>query len=459
MLDLPPSSTEKHEVQSIPELANLFSGELDLIGFSHPARTPQVFSDTSSCGDAVPQLGSSSQSSSGPFSDAQILYFTPVQDGDDPKWLLESLVKNVEMEATKQARNSYRDEVQSAIWVRERKKAEERTAKEHRQAFDLLAHVAALRARRFKNRLQRTLAAGANARRDAEELERSRWVHALALILSPTDTPTGKLLTAQQTSFQFLGAGLRASTLRGNVRTVKKFMSWLGLTHQLAFPTSHLQYAQYLEVMQSEPANRGALKQCHAAFQFLETAAGLPDNAKLTTSELELMYKECLRRAAPGRPSKQARRMIVEILAAMEVFVMDQSKPKYLRIFGWWVLLQNWGTLRFSDHRGLLPEQISVSDRGFLAVLAESRLGSPDGSCKLQARLLIASPDFESSGLLTGRTPLLSRFRDSEQIAVLTPFSVDAAIGTTAGTFLDASLGAFIHAFLHFTPGLREVTA
>ena len=350
-LDLPPSSTEKHEVRSIPEHASLFSGELDLNGFSRPEQTPQVFSDTSSCGDAVPQPGSSSQSSSGPFSDAQILYYTLVQDGAIPSGFLaefESLVKNVEMDAARQARNSYRDEVHSTIWLHERKKAEERTAKEHKQAFDLLAHVAALRPRRFKNRLQRTLAAGANARRDAEELERSRWVHALALILSPTDTPTGKLLTTQQTSFQFLGAGLRASTLGGKVRTVKKFMAWLGLTHQLAFPTSYLQYAQYLEVRQSEPANRGALKQCHAAFQFLETTEGLPDTAKLTASELyELMYKECLRRAAPGRPSKQAPRMFVEILAAMEVFVVDQTKPKYLLIFGWWVLLQNWGTLRF----------------------------------------------------------------------------------------------------------------
>ena len=271
-LDLPVSSTEKHEVRSIPELD--FRN-----GFSRPERTPQVFSDTSSCGDALPQPGSSSQSSSGPFSDAQILYKTLVQDGAIPSGFMaefESLVKNVEMDATRQARNSYIDEVQSAIWLHERSKAEERTAKEHSQALDLFAHVAALRPRRFKNRLQRTLAAGANARRDAEELERSRWVHALALILSPTDTPTGKLLTSQQSSFQFLGAGLRASTLRGKVRTVKKFMAWLGLTHQLAFPTSYLQYAQYLEVRQSEPANRGALKQCHAAFQFLQQASLTP---------------------------------------------------------------------------------------------------------------------------------------------------------------------------------------
>ena len=120
---------------------------------------------------------------------------------------------------------------------------------------------------------------------------------------------------------------------------MKKFMAWLGLTHQLAFPTSYLKYAQYLEVRQSESANRGALKQCHVAFQFLETAAGLPDTAKLTTSELyDLM---CRTRAPDQTGDEDVRRN----LAAMEVFVMDRTKPKYLRIFGWWFLLQNWGTL------------------------------------------------------------------------------------------------------------------
>ena len=294
------NSTEKHEVQSISELANSFSGELDFLGVSRGERPPQVVSDPSSCGDAFPQPGGSPQSSSGPFSDAQILYCTLVQDGAIPSGFLAefgSLMRNVEMDATRQARNSHRDDEQSALWLHERSKASERTAEERRQTVDVLAQVATLRPRRFKNRLQSTLAAGANARRDAEEQERSRWVHALALILSPTDTPTGKLLTAQQTSFQFLGAGLRAK-----IRTVKKFMAWLGLTHQLAFPTSYLQYAQYLEVRQSEPANRGALKHCHAAFQFLETAAGLPDTAKWTTSEVyDLMYKECLRR----RPNRR----------------------------------------------------------------------------------------------------------------------------------------------------------
>ena len=62
------------EVQSISELANSFPGELDFLGVSRE-RTPHVISDLSSCGDAIPQPSSSSQSSSGPFSDARSQVF------------------------------------------------------------------------------------------------------------------------------------------------------------------------------------------------------------------------------------------------------------------------------------------------------------------------------------------------------------------------------------------------
>ena len=161
------------------------------------------------------------------------------------------------------------------LWLHKLSKATERNAKVERQTVDLLAQAATLRPRRFKSRLQRTLAAGAKARRDADQLERTRWVHALVIILSPTDMPTGKLLTTQQSSFQFLGAGAPGGQRsEGKSGPLKKFMAWLGLTHHVLFPTSYLQYAQHLEVGQSEPANRGALKQCYSSFQFLETSAG-----------------------------------------------------------------------------------------------------------------------------------------------------------------------------------------
>ena len=211
-----------------------------------------------------------------------------------------------------------------------------------------------------------------------DETPKSRWVHNLTLLLTGTDTPSGRVLASRQSRGQFLGAGLRASTLRGKVRNLRKFMAWLATTHQEVFPTSFLQYIQYLQVRQSEPSNRGALKDCHASFQFLEEVAGLPAEQKQTSTELyTLMYKEVLSQATPGRPVRQSPRMFVRLLAEIETLVVDPSKQTYLRIIGWWVLLQSWGTLRFSDHRGLLPKQITVDDTGFTGVLSRSKtLGS-----------------------------------------------------------------------------------
>ena len=241
----------------------------------------------------------------GSVADSQLLYYTLVRDGAVPAGFLfefESLMTGNEDDAARQSRQNFRDDVQSAIWLHEKSKEQNRERREAKTAADLFVQAANLKPRRFKNRLARTLAAGPNSRRDAEELEKSRWVHNLTLLLTGTDTPSGRLLASRQSSGQFLGAGLRASTLRGKVRNLRKFMAWLATTHQEVLPTSYLQYIQYLQVRQSEPSNRGALKDCHAAFQFLEEVAGLPAEQKQTSTELyTLMYKEVLSQATPSQ--------------------------------------------------------------------------------------------------------------------------------------------------------------
>ena len=152
-----------------------------------------------------------------------------------------------ESDAARQSRQNFRDDLQSAIWIHEGSKEQNRERREAKTAADLFVQAASLKPRRFKNRLARTLAAGPNSRLDAEELERSRWVHNLTLLLTGTDTPNSRLLAGRQSSGQFFGAGLRASTLRGKVRNLRKFMAWLATTHQEVFPTSYLQYIQYLQ--------------------------------------------------------------------------------------------------------------------------------------------------------------------------------------------------------------------
>ena len=65
-----------------------------------------------------------------------------------------------------------------------------------------------------------------------------------------------------------------------------------------------------------------------------------------------MIFRELLSAALPGQPAKQAPRILVSVLEAIETLVANTEVPPYLRVYGWWVLLQNWGTLRFSDHRG-----------------------------------------------------------------------------------------------------------
>ena len=86
-----------------------------------------------------------------------------------------------------------------------------------------------MKPRRYKTKFQRSLYAGPTARRDAEEAERTRWIHELSLIVSDTPTPMGALLAEKPGNVSMLGAGLRASTLRSRVSLLKKFF-WSSLT-------------------------------------------------------------------------------------------------------------------------------------------------------------------------------------------------------------------------------------
>ena len=100
-----------------------------------------------------------------------------------------------------------------------------------------------------------------------------------------------------------------------------------------------------------------------------------------------VIYKEILSSALPGRAKKQAPRMLISMIAALEKVVVGSGAPPYFRIFAWWLLLQNWGTLRFSDHRGIIPSEASLQSDGFLAKLTRSKTLGADRD--LQSRPVV----------------------------------------------------------------------
>ncbi len=60
-----------------------------------------------------------------------------------------------------------------------------------------------------------------------------------------------------------------------------------------------------------------------------------------------------------------------------EMMVTDSTEPRWLRAYAAWKLMQAWGVLRFGDHRGLAPADISVSDGQIMMVLRKSKTTGP----------------------------------------------------------------------------------
>ena len=229
--------------------------------------------------------------------------------------------------------------------------------------------------RRQPAKPQQSLYQGPNARKEAEETERTKWIELLGSMLAHTPTPIiGTLLAAQPSNLQLLGAGRRAATLRSRVRAVKRFLDWLAVSDAKGYPTELHDNTGYLQGRQSEPCTRGALKGAHKALVFMEEVAGVTAQARITTSSLYLvLQKELLANSIPGRPPKQASRMFMSMLAALEELTVDDKALPYYRVYAWWILLQSWGMMRFSDHRGLKPSDVQVTGNTMSAKLTRSK--------------------------------------------------------------------------------------
>ena len=189
--------------------------------------------------------------------DACLLYRTLVKDGAIPEGWEPDFVKLMQvarqagdrqLRAFSQVKNE-----DASVWLHEyHEKKAIAEMKEKQEAAQFMA-AWEMKPRRYKTKFQRSLYAGPTARRDAEEAERTRWIHELSLIVSGTPTPMGALLAVKPGNVSMLGAGLRASTLRSRVRLLKKFFSWLVLSHRVVYPLEIEHYTDCLKAKLSEP--------------------------------------------------------------------------------------------------------------------------------------------------------------------------------------------------------------
>ena len=109
----------------------------------------------------------------------------------------------------------------------------------------------------------------------------------------------------------------------------------------------------------------------------MEEVAGVEHSAKFTGTQVyTIIQREILANTLPGRLSKQAPRMLIGMLSMLEELIMNEASLVH-HIYAWWILMQSWGTLRFDDHLGIRPKDVSFIGGSMSARLTRSkRLGS-----------------------------------------------------------------------------------
>jgi hypothetical protein len=77
--------------------------------------------------------------------------------------------------------------------------------------------------------------------------------------------------------------------------------------------------------------------------------------------------------AEDPRGRGQAPRIPLALAAAYERTVLDEASPRFVRMHAWFRLIKVWGTLRFDDHRGLVPNTMSLRSDGLHGTLVRTK--------------------------------------------------------------------------------------
>lgn len=113
-------------------------------------------------------------------------------------------------------------------------------------------------------------------------------------------------------------------------------------------------------LLAAESCSRSALWGGLNSLAFLEKGGGVLLEAHLSCHPL---VKAGLEELSPqlgktGGAGPKAPIVPISLLMAWERAVVDVTRPVFGRMYAWWQFLRTWATLRFDDHRGLLPARM-----------------------------------------------------------------------------------------------------
>ncbi len=220
-----------------------------------------------------------------------------------------------------------------------------------------------------------------HGRENAERDERARWTKALVGLIQESGASVlnqawdGLSLDGL---VELLVGGRRASTLRARARAWRRFQTYLQLTIGTKHPRHSFDELDYLRTRAAEPCSQSVLRNIKALFGFIDHMTGakppLSADPLLQSAFKEYLSQAPARRAGDVRP---ASRIPANILKAMEGLIVDEDANTFDRMICWWLALSCWCTLRFDDHRGVIPFEFRATGNGWNFDLRRSKTTGP----------------------------------------------------------------------------------
>ncbi len=235
----------------------------------------------------------------------------------------------------------------------------------------------------WRNKLQALLAVADPQERSAvEETQRILLVKEVIALIRRAELPVvARADCSINPDRALLGCTgkARARTIRKRIREWTKAESWFLRVGGFGWPTSASDVVDYLHDRSEEPCARTVPASIVGALSFIEKAGGVPLGARLSMDGLVVSTVEYLTVALSkgAEPTKKAAMILLGMVMALELYVVDVSKPRYCRGVAWLRLVKIWASLRFDDTLGIRPELMVLTASGLEAQLERTKTSGP----------------------------------------------------------------------------------
>ena len=253
------------------------------------------------------------------------------------------------------------------------------------EAYESLVRLNPLSLLEGIERRRRSLSQSVDSKQRAteEKLAKDKFAALLAGIIVEAKLPVVSHLakvSKPEAVWARLFGTRRSKTLRNRYKSWMHFRNWLEVTHGKVWPTELNQLLDYSAERIGEGCGKTVLGSFQASLSVLEQTGRVPEASMLSKdvtwlSQLAAMTAEL---TAEQAPVKQAPMLTVAMVMALELYVVSEEEPSFLRAIAWVALLMVYCTLRLDDVQGLVPDSMTLTDAGFRAVLGRTKTTGAD---------------------------------------------------------------------------------